>query len=262
MSLLMLGLNLRRELSEEELEEAIEAEFRRQVFREEDKRQKARQQMLARQTSMEALREFTDLPDSDVDKIDEQVRQEYQQRVNAGEDLEEAIEKEVRWRVFQGWRVFQEEKKRKSARQLKLDQKAHMEAVREVSVLPDSEVEQIEKNIRAKFRKRNEAQRKRQAAWASKGKFAGRWGLRLAVVGALGAGVNYFYPAVWSDSWALIKTIPALFEPELPKLSERAIKKGYNHMTYAASLGKNEKLQELLDRDMDINAKTNWDLPP
>ena len=73
MSLLLLGWFSGKELTGIELEDAIEAEFRRRVFREEDKRQKARQQMLARQSSLEALREFTDLPDSDVDKIDGQV---------------------------------------------------------------------------------------------------------------------------------------------------------------------------------------------
>lgn len=251
MSLLLLGWFSGKELTGIELEDAIEAEFRRRVFREEDKRQKGRQQMLARQSSLEALREFTDLPDSDVDKIDGQVRQEFQQRVDAGQDLEETIEKEVRWRVFQ------EEKSRKKGRQQKLNQQAHLEAVREISDLPDSEVKKIEKEVRAKFRKRNEARRRRQAAWARRGRTAGKWGLRLAVVGALGAGANYFYPAVWSVSWALIKAIPTIFEPGMPELPEYAVQRGYNHITYAAGHEKTEKLQELLDRGLDVNAKDN-----
>jgi len=189
----MFGWLRKTPLSEAQLEEKIQAEIRSRVFKREKaiKREKRRASDAA--INIAAMQEMTDIvSDKEVEKIDREVRAQFKKTEKtkttghgeegdlAGAQLEEKIQAEIRSRVFLREQDINKEKQQASKAAINVEVMQEM-----TSLVPDKEVEKIDREVRAKHKK---AKQKRARRISQRGKvlrLVAVWGSVALVLGGI-----------------------------------------------------------------------------
>ena len=186
----MFGWLRKTPLSEAQLEDKIQAEIRSQVFKREKaiKREKKRASDAA--INIAAMQEMTDIvSDKEVEKIDREVRARFKKTKTtgsgeedglAGAQLEDKIQAEIRSRVFQREQDIDKEMQQDSKAAINVEVMQEM-----TSLVPDKEVEKIDREVRAKHKK---AEQKRARRISRRGKvlrLVAVWGSVALILGGI-----------------------------------------------------------------------------
>jgi len=180
-SKLMFGWLRKTPLTNEQLEEKIQAEIRSRVFKREKTIKKEKKRASDAAINIEAMQEMTDIvSDKEVEEIDREVRAQIKKTEKAlpgDEDdvararFEEQIQAEIRSRVFQREQDIKKGKQQASKAAINVEVMQEM-----TSLVPDQEVEKIDREVRAKHKKTAQKRARRETQRSKTLRLGAVWG--------------------------------------------------------------------------------------